>query len=256
MQEQRNFSKQYEHVISLGAFCSVASELDRVGLRSTSSPFDWLICDFDSVINLMKSHFANFLDYNSLIQSSIYHERYYNSTCGIYFYHDFNKRKPLKKQISDVSLKYDRRIRRFYQDISSPTLFVRYISSEKELTGRLGELEWLEENYEKVIQFLKSFNSRNDLILIANTGVNSSLFKIYNVAPDENDIVARKFLDKNSELYDFLNGIECPRRNENVIFYKKKMKNKGRFFIRLKNKIKLIVEDRTKYMEYIHDKQY
>lgn len=38
--------KKYENFISLGYFCSVALELQRLGLRSCSSPFDWCISEW------------------------------------------------------------------------------------------------------------------------------------------------------------------------------------------------------------------
>lgn len=38
--------KKYESVISLGYFCSVAIELEKMGIRNFSTPFDWLITDW------------------------------------------------------------------------------------------------------------------------------------------------------------------------------------------------------------------
>lgn len=39
--EQPDNFEEYENVISLGYFCSVASEIERLGLRRHSGPFDW-----------------------------------------------------------------------------------------------------------------------------------------------------------------------------------------------------------------------
>lgn len=50
------------HYISLGYFCSIAMELERLGLRSESSPFDWLISDFEGVIHAIENHFEDFLN--------------------------------------------------------------------------------------------------------------------------------------------------------------------------------------------------
>lgn len=33
----------FKHIISLGHFCGVAQELERLGLRDASYPFEWLI---------------------------------------------------------------------------------------------------------------------------------------------------------------------------------------------------------------------
>lgn len=35
----------YQNYISLGYFCGVAQDLEKLGLRNTSSPFDWCITD-------------------------------------------------------------------------------------------------------------------------------------------------------------------------------------------------------------------
>ena len=47
----------YSNFISLGYFCGVAEDLERIGLRSFSSPFDWLITDFKGVIKLIENRF-------------------------------------------------------------------------------------------------------------------------------------------------------------------------------------------------------
>jgi len=41
------------HYISLGYFCSIAMDLEKLGLRTESSPFDWLISDFEGVIRAL-----------------------------------------------------------------------------------------------------------------------------------------------------------------------------------------------------------
>ena len=44
--------------ISLGYFCSVASELERYGLRGESYPFDWVISDFGGVVEAIQNNFT------------------------------------------------------------------------------------------------------------------------------------------------------------------------------------------------------
>lgn len=70
--------KQYKHFISLGYFCSVALELERIGLRSSSSPFDWCISSYEGVIDAIENHFEGFLDYDCLLQSDTVREHYFN----------------------------------------------------------------------------------------------------------------------------------------------------------------------------------
>lgn len=121
--------------ISLGYFCSVASELEKLGLRTESSPFDWVISDFEGDINNIKNHFADYLDYIFLSQDKQNREIYKNIKYNICFFHDFNKYTSLKKQLPHVAEKYNRRIERFYKSITSPTLFIRYISDEEVING-------------------------------------------------------------------------------------------------------------------------
>ena len=46
--------------VSLGHFCSVANELEMLGLRTEALPFDWVISDFEGIILLIKDRFNDF----------------------------------------------------------------------------------------------------------------------------------------------------------------------------------------------------
>lgn len=83
--------------ISLGYFCSVASELEKFGLRTESSPFDWVISDFEGVIENIKNHFSGYLDYELLAQNASNCTIYKNTKYNISFFHDFNNYEPLKE---------------------------------------------------------------------------------------------------------------------------------------------------------------
>ena len=209
--------KQYSHYISLGHFCSVALELERIGLRSSSYPFDWLISDFKGVIESIEHEFIDFLDYDYLLQNRKIRQHYYNTKYRVYFYHDFNQYNTLKEQLPKVKMKYKRRIERFYSAIAEPTLFIRYISNgNKSLDGKPAELQWIEDNYQRITKCLKSFCAENDILFIANDDVHSNVVNIYHVAPDENDAVARKPLDKNKELKLLLEQINFEKRIRNL----------------------------------------
>ena len=131
--ERNSKSKHtYRYVVSLGFFCSVAMELERIGLRSASFPFDWLISDFEGVIKLIENHFDDFLAYENMAQHKLYPNYYKDTKYGMQFYHDFSAFRSLESQLPRVKNKYDRRIERFYNSIIYPTLFLRYISSESE----------------------------------------------------------------------------------------------------------------------------
>lgn len=242
-------TNEYRHFISLGYFCSVSLELERVGLRDTSSPFDWCISDLEGVKNVIENHFEGFLDYENLSQHTDNLAHYTNMRYHISFYHDFNQYTSLEKQLPSVREKYNRRIDRFYQNIKEPTLFIRYISSEEESDK---EVKWLEENFEDLLKLLKSFNNKNNIIFIANENVISDKIKIYHVEKDENDTVARKFLDKNQELSDFFGSLEYPLRHENLKKYRQKKKNEAKKLNRLRKNVKKKID--TKFRKkYVHE---
>lgn len=140
--------KQYKNFISLGYFCSVALELEKIGLRSTSSPFDWVISNYEGVINAIQNHFEDFLSYDHLLQSESIRKRYFDEKYRMWFFHDFDQYHSLKAQLPDVKAKYLRRIDRFYEDIKQPTLFVRYISDETEEELDVVARQFLDKNDE------------------------------------------------------------------------------------------------------------
>ena len=129
-----------------------------------------MISDFGGVFEAIQNNFSNFLDYDFLAQSSLNHSVYENTKYNIRFFHDFDKYIPLKKQLPQVQDKYCRRIKRFYQTIVSPTLFIRYISDEKTIHGVSEELLYIEKNYEQILEMLKSFHRDNDILFIAHGG--------------------------------------------------------------------------------------
>ena len=55
--------KEYTNYVSLGYFCSIAQDLEKLGLRNFSSPFDWGISSFSDVISAIDNKFDNFMDY-------------------------------------------------------------------------------------------------------------------------------------------------------------------------------------------------
>lgn len=245
---------EYKHYISLGYFCSVALELERIGLRSTSSPFDWQISNFEGVLKVIENHFDDFLSYDQLYQISNVRELYLNPQYNILFFHDFNRYDSLKEQLPRVCEKYQRRIERFYSDIKEPTLFIRYISDQcaQNING-ISEVQWIEENHARILALLKSFNPENDIMYIANDTVHSTLLNIHQVKKDPNDTVARKPLDKNIVLYDFFMAADYPDRQRNIEIFQKKQIQKKRKMNILKKKTTSFVNRKLKH-EYVHSK--
>ena len=134
---------KFDNIISLGFFCGVSLDLQKMGLRSASYPFDWLLSSFSSVVNAIDSKFDRFLVYDNLSQNVFNRSHYRDDLYGFEFFHDFNYYQPLRKQYDKIQKKYLRRIARFYSSIQKPTLFIRYISSETNSDGKLTEIEYI-----------------------------------------------------------------------------------------------------------------
>ena len=58
--------KEFEHIISLGAFCFIAGDLRRLNLRTEAYPFDWNITDIETMISLIDNGFRDFTNINFL----------------------------------------------------------------------------------------------------------------------------------------------------------------------------------------------
>lgn len=244
--------KIYDNYISLGYFCNIAMDLEQLGFRNTSSPFDWDISNFQGIMKAINNKFYNFMLYDSLIQSVKYREHYYDKNYKIFFYHDFNAYTSLKKQYPKVKEKYDRRIRRFLHNITLPTLFFRYIDSEN---GSLNELKYIEKNYDKIEKTLKKFNPENKIIFIADNSVNSDKFKIYHVSRDENDVVSRHPILNNPELMEVMNNLSVKNRGENLVRYSEKIKKRNSYFYRKKKKILTFYQQHFCKI-YVYDKSH
>lgn len=229
----------YEHIISIGSFCSVAMEIERIERRDGAYPFDWCISELEGVLKLIENDFKDFMVYDELMQNIVEHSHYMNQY-GIQFFHDFNSYEPLKDQLHTVHKKYLRRIRRFYKSIKEPTLFVRYVRDQK-------EMNYITENYSTIMKLLKKFNLQNELILIINNDIDCYDVQCYKVEKDRNDTVARRFLEKNEELRNLFLSIPKKKKGIKVLFLKVVCKIKKRFV----NNKKFILNS-----EYVHTKSY
>lgn len=238
--------EKYEHIISLGSFCSPALELERFGFRDASYPFDWVLSHtFKSVLELINNSFKGFLNSDQLYQRRDARQIYENILFDIIFVHDFSKHRSFHEQYKNIEKKYQRRIDRFYGSIIQPTLFIRYIETTKELC-------WICRNQIDIVHCLKTYNDKNEILYI----VNSETIKkhmildmpVLIVTKDENDTVARKFLDQGDEIVEFLathyNG---EKRKKNLEYFSKKHDSID--WLRLVKKI--IISMKPKY---IHDK--
>jgi hypothetical protein len=147
--------------IPIGIDCSVAYNLDRLGLRTCALPFDWLrIIDINTIIKLLDSNFQFFLDEeyfeevldleNNLIniskkfpveQDDIIdfnkignkHPIIINKKLGIKFVHDFESFSDI--DFKKVLEKYKRRINKLYELLNNKDIhkvFVRLSKNSKD----------------------------------------------------------------------------------------------------------------------------
>lgn len=229
--------------VSLGCFCGVAMELERIGLRSLSLPFDWLITgNLGTVLELIKNNFQGFLDPDSLYQeASVNKNYYYNQEMDIHFYHDFSAYQSFEGQIDAVKKKYDRRIQRFYKVIQNPTVFIRYITSKE-------EVDYLIDHAAEINSFLKSFCSENRILYITDCLAEPLKdVEMYCVKKDMGDGVARHFLKQCPSLERELLSYPNPDKKANLKRYKKSQRKK------LLHRILLKLKGRFCRKTYIHN---
>ena len=188
---------QYKHVISLGWFCSVAEELEKIGLRTASYPFDWILTDWETVMEMMEGSFLGFLDADKLEQDektrNMYHHK--ERKCLTYV-HDIDPYENYERQVEKARLKYERRLERLRRDICEPCIFVRYIRDAQ-------EFQYITEHRRELENWLEGFHPENRIVYIANEELGQASF-IWSVCRDENDGVARIFLDQLPELRNWL----------------------------------------------------
>lgn len=244
----------FENYISLGSFCDVAGDLEKLGLRNQSSPFDWGISSFPEIIKLIENGFSDFMNLDNLYQDANNRSHYKDEQYNFYFFHDFNSYESLEKQYPKVKAKYNKRIERFYKSIQKPTLFFRYISSEPKVSAsKSAELQYIEKNYTYIIKVLKSFNNQNEIIFIADESIHSNIIDIFHTQRTPNDNVARSPILNNQQLCSILTEIAFPSKEINLLRYKVKYKKKHSFIQRKKVRFKALF---TRYFlsEYKHSK--
>ncbi len=247
---------QYENFISLGYFCGVAEDLEELGLRDASSPFDWTITSFMGVIRAMETSFEGFMERDNMIQNVKLRQCYMDVRYGIVFYHDFSKYRTMESQYDEVREKYQRRITRFLKRIEAPTLFFRYISNEDhDGTGRSIELKWIEENNDYINGVIKKHNPANRIIYLGDENTRSDVIEIYHVAPKGDDCVSRKPIINNEELKDIIPWLDLPGKKKNVERFEKKQKSRNQIVSKCKRKLEELYHERfTKVI--IHDREY
>lgn len=184
----------FDYIIPLGSFCSVASELEEAFLREHSLPLDWVISDLKAINTLIPSRFTPLFDPDKLHKDAQHPHIVKHSDFVFDFYHDFPAEKSIEEVLPRVKQKYMRRVDRFYSILSSRKnlLFVRYIFSTdtaSEIDCLIDELKGMNPN----IRFLFFKHPDIELGEIRNSRY---ILKTILVEPDKDDYFSRKFLKK------------------------------------------------------------
>lgn len=247
--------KKFENVVSLGFFCSVARDIEKLGLRSFSGPVDWVWSTWNGVYNSMQNEFSNYMPIENLAQSNHENCIYADRVQGIVFFHDFSKYKSLEKQYKDVKAKYDRRIGYFYENIKNPTLFIRYIWDGAHNGKRINEIRQIEKDYEKFLKLIKMYNEENEIVFIANSDLHSDVLPIFYVEKEQNDVVNRNPIFANNFLREYLENMDFADRKRNLAKYTNKVKREKSIGYRAVGKCKFIL-CKMLLKEYIYEKRY
>lgn len=194
--------KKFQEIIPLGFSCMVAQDLEKLGYRNSSFPFDWVISNFKDVIECIENSFSDML--KEVRQDAEHDNVYHDLNTGVDYYHDFFPNKSIEEQIEEIRKKYERRITRFYEKIKETTLFIRLVRNE-------GDLRYIEENKEKIDCVLKSYNPENMCIYIlsADLAQKTRLEDIFLTKDTNTPVLNCK------QLKNFL------ARNVNISFWKK-----------------------------------
>lgn len=229
----------FEHVVSLGHACAVAHELEHLGLRSHSGPFDWQASTrLEPKIQFLNDRFDSFFKF--LNETNLYQRPIANcysmKVNNIYFIHDFNKWDSLSAQLPVVRQKYKRRVQQFLKDIVKPTLFIYYLFDQ-------ADADWIDRNTNYILNSIKNYNKDNQIVYIADPSIHLRT-KCFFVENDKGSDIAYDFTEKSKEILDFFNSIpfDTHKREENLVFFRSK-KNKKQKVKKLLFKIRILFKN-------------
>ncbi|HKM03989.1 MAG TPA: DUF1796 family putative cysteine peptidase [Lachnospiraceae bacterium] len=207
----------FDNFVSLGCFCGTASSMVKYGLRGFSGPFDWMISDFDGVVENMDKDFCDFLQKDNLQivseESGIIDTKY-----GFYFKHD--KISNFNEDFERVYDKYIRRIERFRIILKSKTCFIRVVIDQNEVS-------YISNNIDHINQVIKRGNSNNEIIFMIPEILSApkNLTSYYIIDMDSYlDIINSQeelgsLFDKNKEFITYCkNNYSEQLQKENIIF--------------------------------------
>lgn len=209
----------FKHYISLGFCCHMAGNLEKMGLRSASMPYDWNVTYWRAIEDTIRSHFDNYLVKEKLFQFKNNLHCYENCSAGVSFVHDFVDYLPLDKQFEKVEKKYHRRIKAFYSCIAEPTVFIRYCMNADEVFD-------IENRYQEIRDLFIDFNPQSELIFLTHDNIDfsriSNIENLFVISKDENERESTTPIIGCETLYSLLNNAKYDNRKDNLEFYMRK----------------------------------
>lgn len=164
--------QKYDIIYSLGHNCACALYLNQNKLRSTSGPLDWISnMSFNDRIDLILNDFTDYLKISDLKKitpdnrtKNLQYDVYKNEKTDCVFPHDFLCDVPFEKSYNEVFKKYQRRIDRFYNNITKKqkVLFI-WFSLDSKIADKdlLTAGNKLYDKFNKVIDILIIENDDN-----------------------------------------------------------------------------------------------
>jgi hypothetical protein len=137
--------KKYDFIVSIGRDCACTMYLRNNNMQFKSYPFDWLTnANMKKRFELILNDFKDFLNIEDLMLIPKYshipndnnHNYYESKKSEFYFFHDFPANVELEGSFPEVKAKYDRRIKRFYEQVKNneKVLFVWLYHGENDLS--------------------------------------------------------------------------------------------------------------------------
>lgn len=147
----------FDYFISLGSACPVASSMSKYGLRSCSSPFDWLITpDFSWVLYHIETNFINFLLQENLEMYDENPKHFRDKQSDIRFTHD---NESFINEYGALKTKYSRRIDKFREISKKKVCYLRRMGSEK-------EIKYIETHVDYIQNIIRKHNPDSEIVFL------------------------------------------------------------------------------------------
>lgn len=224
----------FENFVSVGYYCGVAAAMSKLGIRSSSGPFDWYISSFEGVLNCLEEDFEDFLKKENikLDENKI---AFWNMKYSFYLGHEIKV--SFEKDYDSICRKYAHRINNFQEQIKRKTCFIRAIQNVQ-------ELEYILNNLPRINAVIKKSNEANEIVYIVNRNIAKKqslsypFFIVSSSYGGSSMEELRTLFDTNMELQDFfIHNFDETKRYKNLLFDLQKQNNRLEYRYDLMDKI-------------------